>query len=617
MIEQTNPPVVEGDPKPQKTTIDNIKERVYDSLFTYNVAEERINRLINQFEKQEQAATEVRRNVRDIRVSRKDLIREGKLKEDETIIPIRLCDVNIRREQPPFVAFLKQSRRLAIFRCIDDPEQDVALLEKAFTEGMSYDSWEIPHFKVLDGAQTHGWDALEIEFDADKPLHVALNAIGHENLIFPLDARRIQDCEQVMVKYQLNSFQLRELVDSFGFSAENVGRMLEARTGADFDSPIPIFKRYFKYQGVVYVCWYGKGALGWLKDPKPLYCGVQRQQYKQVMTPQQGVDPMSGTPTVMSMPTVVPEWVDEPETQYPFEILFYTETEKPLITDHKGRVFLDEYKQEAATSVWSNFINSLNRASNLIVSPKNPITGAEPKQTETVIGHGRVWNEPMEVFHLDYPDPIMLQACQAIDVENTQETNQVSFAVNNRVDSRKTAAEINDARQQSQLLNSVQVTIYSTFIRRVYTRVWRIVQSQALTGKITFLPIEQSVQVDPLSGQVKKSYANNLDVIAKTFDVRAAGDIDVIQRDEKLQRLLNIWVMVQATPLGLPILEDIVKLSFPEDADRYIRILTQALELQKMQMQNMTPEEAKEMDEQEQPTGQEKKGNTNNAPTQQ
>src|SRR6185369_17654921 len=130
----------------------------YLSFFDFSQATTRIKALIKQWQP-EIDATLTRRKMRKIDVDLTQLQKEGLLKQDETFIPIRVIDSTIRREQPSFVSFLTQSRRLAIFECVDDPTVDTSLVEGAFTKGMSYSGWQRPIYKCLDGAQTHGWDS--------------------------------------------------------------------------------------------------------------------------------------------------------------------------------------------------------------------------------------------------------------------------------------------------------------------------------------------------------------------------------------------------------------------------------------------------------------------------
>lgn len=572
-----------------QTTSDASLQEDREKFFLYQKAEERIRKLINQFEA-EKNETERRRKIRDFKVDRNDLLRRGKLKPDETIIPIRLVDTNITREQPAYVAYLKQSRRIAIFNDVLNPGADTQQIEQEFTRKMTYESWEVPHFKCLDGAQTHGWAALEVEYDPSKPAGVGLAYIAHDDLIFNLDSEDIQRNEMVLVKYNLTMMQLKSYVKDNNFSPEQSGLVLDNKNELNEDRTTVVYKVYFKFERVVYVAWCCINICNdWLKAPTKLFLGVRE---KQEVPPQVSFTSIPSPQGFIPIPQAIPQppiWSPVDETEYPIEILSYSITEQKKISSGIGRTTKDEHKQEAVISVWSNFINALNRAAGVYAAPSNPVNGGSPKQTDTIVESGRIYSEPLNLWNFPYPDPIMLKAAQAIDVQNSQETGQVNFAAQNREDSRKTATEIAAASKQGDLLNSVQVTLYSTHIRRTYTRVWRVVKSLALQEKVIFLPI-QMPSLNPMTGQMEMKTSNNLPEISKQYELRAAGDVDVIQRDEKLQRLQQIWPIAQSTPLAMLIFIDLLKIMFPDDASRYEQFLNNALaQMQAMPQQTQQP----------------------------
>jgi hypothetical protein len=544
--------------------------------FDFDTAKARLTKLISTWTQGEVVRSEQNRVMRNVDISTKTLRAEGKLKADETIIPMRVIDTNIKREQPPFVSYLKQSRRLVIFDCVDIPTlPEVALLERDFTKGMTYSGWETPHFKCLDGAQTHGWDAIEVVFDPSKPLHVALEHIGHDNLFFPLEALDLQTCDTILRRYQVTQLQLKLFVTAYGFSKVEVDKILDTNKDKK-DSTLTIYKRFFKYEGKVFVNWFSEKADAWLLEPKPYYAGrkTSKQVPKEVPTGNVVLNEL-GLPIPEMTVVQTTEWFDVDETIYPVFILPYNETEAQKIFDHKGRCFYDKYKQEGMSAIWTGFVNSVTRASNVYASPANPSgTGGRVTKVDAMkLEPGSFYSEPVAFWHSPYPDPMMLKAAQALDVQNSQEAGQITYAVNNREDSRKTATEVANARQDQTLLNSVQVTLFSTFIRSIYSYAWLIIQSQALQNKVKFLySLEQ--------GQ------NRNDIIALNYDVRAAGDVDVIQRAEKLNAMKQDWPVIQNTPLASIFLQDLIKLSYPEDSDRYIQILQQG-DKKKMLIQSL------------------------------
>jgi hypothetical protein len=188
---------------------------------------------------------------------------------------------------------------------------------------------------------------------------------------------------------------------------------------------------------------------------------------------------------------------------------------------------------------------------------------------------------------------MIINALQFFDISNSQETNQPTFAVNNRQDSRKTATEIQSAQEQQTLLNSVQLTMFSTFVRETYNLVWLIVQSKALKNEVSFLrvqqqqpvmnPVTQQPMMDPM-GQpmMRTTYVNDSARLQQQYDVRAAGDVDVIQRQEKIAQMMQDWPVIQNTPLRDKFLQDLIRLKYPDTGEQYVNLLAQQPQLDAM-----------------------------------
>lgn len=565
----------------QQQSSDSIMDydkQIQDELMNFSVARTKLQRLVDDWSEERDMSKE-RRLKRDVEIDVDQLRQDNKLDLDETIVPDRVIDTNILREQPPYVNYLKNSRRLAIFNCISNPDINTQKLELEFTRGMTYIDWESDHFKCLDGSQVHGWDWVEVVYDESKPLHVGLEHVGHDMLYFPMSSKGIEASPRVIRAYDLTITELKGFVINFGFSREQVGIIIDKlKNSKDEPETIRVYKKLCKYDGVVYVAWFclDHGCDDWLKAPQPLFLGIR------------SLETMPQSPNIMGMPMVPQQqWKDTPITQYPLFLLPYRVTEKKCIVDHKGRVFYDEYKQEAQTAVLSGFINGLTRAANIYAS-KNTDDGSGSSLKEIqgiqLVG-GRIFDKPLNFFSPPYPDPMVLKALQYFDVANDVETGQVNFAATNRQDSRKTAREISAAQEQQQLLNSVQLTLFSTYIRSIYSLVWLIVQSQALQGKIKFLlieqqrpqinPVTQAPVVDPFTGQpvMETYYANDIKTIQEVYDIRAAGDVDVIQKQEKVMQMKQDWPVISKTPLAGIFLAEMLRLQYPDTGEKWAGML--------------------------------------------
>ena len=523
--------------------------------------------MVNDWEHRCEKARE-NRKTRDVQISVETLRREGTLDEDETIVPVRIIDTNITREQPAYINYIKNSRRVAIFSCLDNPNLPTDRIELEFTRGMTYTSWESAHFKTLDGAQTHGWDAVEVVYDTSKPFHVGIEHVGHDNLFWPQTCVDLQQAPRVIRAYDYTLLELKMFVEKFGWDQTQVAQIQNSRnTGRKEAETCRIYKVLFKEDGYVKVAWFSlaDGCSDWLKAPMPHYVGINEQ------------DPVSG------------EWAPSTIKDYPIFLLPYRESEKKKLVDRHGRVFIDGPKQEAQTGILSAFINGVSRASRVLASPKQDDgTGNSVKEVANQeMQGGTILDKPIDFYNPPYPDFQILKALSYLDTSNSNETNQTNFAVMNREDSRKTAKEITLAEQQSQLLNSVQLTLFSTYIRSIYSFAWLIVQSQALQGLIRFLLInKQQPQTSPVDGQpiidqqtgqpvMVDNWQNDFDTIKHEFELRAAGDVDVIQKSERIQQMKQDWPVVQNTPLSMTFLMDLIRLSYPDKGEQYARILEQ------------------------------------------
>ena len=542
-----------------------------NKYFDFGTAKIHLTRIIEDWHT-EVEDTEVRRKTRDVEIDTEGLRQKGDLDEDETIIPVRVIDTNIQRELPSYINYLKNSRRICTFRSLSNPNQDTQNIETAFTQGMTYTAWEIPHYKEIDGAAAHGWAAVEVVYDESKPLHVGIEYVAHDKLFWPRSVENIQDAPHILRCYDVTIPKLREWVRTFGFDPVQVDKLAASRKETTKESEtVRIYKHFFKKENIVYVSWFATtdGLDDWLKAPVKHFVGIMDKQ--QQMIPQDvpaGVNPNTGE-IIMTQQMIPQEsWVDAELKQYPVFRLPYRETEKPKAVDAKGRCFMDEAKQESQTAILSGFVNGITRASNVYSSPaQEDGTGSSLREIEDVkLCGGRILSKPMIFWSTPYPDPMIIRALQYFDSANSEETNQVNFASLNREDSRKTAKEIGAAQQQQTLLNSVQLTLYSTHIREVYSFTWLIVQSQALQGQIAFLQIQ-----NPQTQQ----WTNDIATISQVYELRAAGDVDVIQRQEKIQQMKQDWPVIANTPLALRFLADLIKLEYPDTGEQYAKILEQ------------------------------------------
>lgn len=608
----------------KKQIVDVAKEES-DICFDYQKAKTYLFALADQWDKGERVKTEGNRLTRDIEVHIDSLREEGLVDDDECFIPSRVIDLNIERGMPPYINYLKNSRRVAIFKDVIDMTFDTDLLEQEFTRVMTYKGWVIPYYKEIDSSATHGWAAVEVLYDESKPGHVGVEYIAHENLIFPHDAEDIQSCSSILRRYMLTPMDLKSWSKpseegGFGFDFAQVRLLINknSQQPAAIDRSIEIYKRFCKYNGVVYVAWFSKdgACTDWLKKPVKHYVGIDELQDTLMPPSAPNVTPISPDPQTNGLqmpPQMTKTWVASDVKNYPVFILPYRQTEKPYIFDFKGRVFLDQDKQEFATSLQTAFCNGLNRSINVYASPdEDTINDGKPAKmlANMVMQNGGFYDKPMRFYNQPCPNPLVLKAIESFADANSEETGQTNYATQNREDSRKTATEIKASEQTSDLLDSVDLTLLSEHMRDILSFSWLIVRSQALQNRIKFLQInpQDSLEAGQQGGipqqpqqqqgalpmgmqpqlpppiqsivdsagsyqQESTVLVNDFDTIIRQFDVRAGGDVDVVQKQELVQQMQTDWPVIQTTPLATVFLIDLMKLKYPMNADRYAKIL--------------------------------------------
>jgi len=559
----------------------------YEKMFKFAEARTRLCNIIDAWTT-EINETDKRRKYRTIDVNVEDLRKAKKINQDETLITIRTIDSNIRREQPQYIRYLQTERGLVTFESRDVLGQDTQLLEAAYTSGMTYAGWEIAWYSFIDGAQTHGWSAMEVVFDPSKPLHVGHEYIPHDELYFPVDTINLQDSPILIRKYSLPKERLLDFVKNYGFDAAQVDLLIAPKeSGAKTDEHIAVYKKYCKYEGKVYVAWFAKdgGVSDWLKQPEPLYLGIKTQEMTEEVNLQPSIDPISGQVIQLPVVSQVPIWVDAPIDMYPIFLNRYSVNEEPKIMSGKGRAFLDKPKQEALTAGWSALINGLTRSTNVYGSPRaDDQSGAAPKQLDLVIEHGKFYNKPLDFWTMPAPDFTILPSLQALDVQNSVEVGQPNFAVTTKRGSRTTATEVESAERQKMELGTIQLSLFSFTVREIHLLSWKIVQSRTLQGEITLLGVGP-------------------EVIGQSYDIRAAGEHELM-RQQKLQRMQTFWPVVGSTPIAMPFLLKMLQVAFPEDYAEYKAMFEQGMMNDKATIQallgiiqaSLTPEEISAMD---------------------
>jgi len=484
------------------------------------------------------------------------------LSESDTIIPVRVINQSIALEQPQYANYLIQPKRMAKFTCLTNAQHDTKKLEKEFTLALRYRNWQTAYLKTIDGAQLHGRDSVEIEYTPGMRGGVNLVHLGNENLIFPIDCRSLEACEGVLIRKYVNAKKLQEFSRKFGFSMQQVGMITkegqnEARVKGD---NYKIYKFYFKSKGIVHLAWISEECDGWLKAPKPFFNG-RYEEKTQIVQPE--LDLGLGMPSAPQSQTTHERVF---ETQFPVKQFIYKLNEQEEIVKQTGRAAEDDAVQEAQTNLWSAGVNGAVKASGSYASPKQPLAGAggKPAMLDLELQTDRVYDTPMEFFRHPGPDSTLIPLAQNLQSNQQSMQGQVNFAATNRKDSRKTAEEVKNAERTQQNLNAVANVQFSTFLGDVYEYAWGIIKSLAKKGDIKFLYNEEA-------------QSNDVQALSYDYAIMPAGEIDVIERDEKIQKIFSVWDMAQRWPtLQQAMLGEVIQTLFTDDADVFLQAMAQS-----------------------------------------
>ena len=494
-------------------------------LTKYEDAATPIQGLLNVIGTLESTAVE-NRNSRKLNIDVDSERSDGHLDEDEFLVPAHIIDTNIRREQSKYVAYVTGSRRSAIFTSITEPTAATGELERDFTDKTRYSGWQVPLFKVIDGMQLHGYSIAEVQFDEDMPGHFAVEAVNYEDFGFPEDTRDIQACEMLVHRHYFTAMQLLDMVENDDFNEDIVDRLVEDHGQApEVESLYQVEKVLFRHDNKIHVAWSCNAKCDdWLRDPRPLYLGRRDGEMLQ------------------------------DETQYPYVVFPYNIQEDSAVQNATGRAFADRTTQETITSLMSSFVTAHRRAANFYFAKDNEDPNNTNVQTSVKFQNGALIDANIKQFQLRPPDTSMIGAIQSLMSQNAQEQSQINYAAMNRQDSRKTATEIQAASSEAQMLSSTQVSLFSIALKDVYEWCWRIYQSRVIAGVI-----RPAASLD--------MYLNH------EFNIKPAGDVDVIERQEKSQKMMQAWGVVSQTALAPVFLQNMMRLMFPDEGESYAEML--------------------------------------------
>ena len=532
----------------------------------------------------------------------------GKLEPDEIFVPLHIIDTNIRREQSSYVQYITQSPRAVIAKDLDEAAFDLSLLEVDLTEKLRFPGWQLGSYANIDGFQANGYGVMETVMDLDNPGEIGREYVQLGDFSFIADTRDLQKTEMVGRAYYFTKTKLDGLTKGEGtdkWSSAQVEKLLKSEPNDEQSqvfsgtttinrSLYKIFKVMFRVKGIVQVAWCCPITCDdWLRKPRPLFLG--RRKINQKAASMAGL--VSSAPTaalgiikklnpslqdthIEQIKKGLPPSDEEYESEYPYFLYPYLISENDTIACLKGRIFLDQDTQNAASSLLSATLTQSRRASKLIFAKDT----SDPNddflmQKNVAFKNGAIINGKLKEFKLDAPDPTMFQAINVLISSNQQETSQVNFAETNRQsDSRKTATAIKAATQQSQQLSSVQVTLYSIATKQQYTYEAMIIRSRVMAGLIKVSPVLQQLY-------------------ARRWVLKPSGDTDVIEKQQMIQAMQQAWPVVQNTACAPLFFSDLMEKMFPDNAAKYMQAMQQA-DQQKQSQQQQTMQQGMQIAQQ-------------------
>lgn len=504
----------------------------------------RVKKLIDNEGRKGTDLVERNRALRKLDIDDDELRTDDLLDQDEILIKRRVIDESIKAVKPAYLRFINQSDRIVVFTHKTDPQFPAKLLEDTFTQGVRYQGWLKPWMQVTDGSLSHGWDAFEIELNPMKPFGFQFSHIGRENLIYPAGVKSLQDSDILLRKYgQVTLHVLNNYVDKYKFSETAVAKLKEKFKDTSEEKLITLYKVYTKVDSVVHIAWYSPDCDEWLKPAEMYRSGLVEQQLIQATT-------MGLLPTVSKIPTVV----DRPISIYPVFQFTYEETEEEKPWHAVGRAFLDAPNQDAQTALMSAYVNGAVRSSEVYGSPETNRESGAIQQLDIELKGQRLYNQPLKFFSPPAPSEGLVRTVQILDTQNKQAQGMISAATNNRVDSRKTAAEVQSMQEMQNDLSGAALLSFSSFTLEVMTYIYEIVKSRVQTGLIQLAPEVSALFVDDLY-------------------ITPAGSVDVVRRDQRIAEKQRIWPMIQGSSLANEFMKDILRDMFPQDYARYEQII--------------------------------------------
>lgn len=453
---------------------------------------------------------------------------QGVILKDEIYLGMRVIDNNIIRSLPTYVRHLEKSNRQLAFISVDSASSNTAL-EEWFTKLVRYNGWQDPIYQAVDSSETHGYGVVQVVDNEASSSGFRIDYVANADFIFPLSMENLQTSLFVMRRYTLNALELDHYATAYSFDPDRYKELKERVAAGTANATTVIYHCFSKVKGQVVCCWLADSGTLLLRDWYEFFDGRR--------------------------PRALPDGTPSDEvvaTEYPFFMLRNELTCRKRVLDLRGRGAKDAANQAGQTSLVMALVNGLNRSSGLYVAKKE--AGGSTSTVELELSHGKLVNTPVEFYTPPAPPTAMLSVAQYLNVAASSQAGQVDYAAQNRNDTRKTATEVQAALNESEQFSSIDTLLFSRFCTDVYSYIYYRVRYNVLRGTLRCdnMAVIQALQLE--------------------YNIRAAGDIDFVEREQKIQRMMQFWPVISGNQqLAAVFLEELLNLAFPNEAPRLIQ----------------------------------------------
>jgi hypothetical protein len=447
---------------------------------------------------------------------------------DETCIPDRTCDTNIRNTKPPFIRYLTEPTTVLSFVDAANPFTNFQPLSAYYTDINRTPGWQLEWFLLADAILTHGTGYLEVVPSANK-VGTDVQYIRRDHLVFPENTRSLNAAGNIIRILEFTKAQFDDFAKANSFNptvTEVVSKHMEKR-----DTFTKIYRVYLREEGIIKMAYFADdetGAADWLRAPAPYSLGELTA----------GAD---------GKPITVPLKVC-PIIPFPFEL-----EEDEEILKIQGRVALDAHIQDALTAVISSTVNTAYRASGFYPTKEDPESAGRPAE-QVSFKHGMLHYGKINMQKLDWPNAIAISLAQFLRTTGAAQAGAVDYAAMNRVDTAKTAYEIQSAKEEASKLSSMSVTLFALCSLQVELLRWNVWLSLVRHGARP-MPAFAVPSAPDQPAQIQ--------LFSPTLVPTMSADQQVVRQAELSAKYLQYMPLVVGTPYHMPMLESMLTDAFP------------------------------------------------------